>query len=51
MTTPQPPAGLAEFEAAVTADQAPAVVIIDRELARALVVYLRALEEKVNAAV
>ena len=38
------PPGLAEFEAFVVAETAPAVVIIDRALIRALLAYVRQLE-------
>jgi hypothetical protein len=38
------PPGLDEFDAIVTADSAPAVVIIDRALIRALLLYVRFLE-------
>jgi hypothetical protein len=39
------PPKLDEFEAIINASSAPAVVIIDRELIRALVSYVRALEK------
>jgi hypothetical protein len=41
------PPGIAEFEAFVMADTAPAMVIIDRALIRALLIYLRGLEREV----
>jgi hypothetical protein len=42
----QPPPGLAEFEAFVMADAAPATLLIDRELMRRLLTYLRRLERE-----
>lgn len=43
-SAPVCPAGLAAFEAHIMASEAPAVVLIDRELMRALLRYVRALE-------
>lgn len=45
-----PPPGLAEFEAAVTAEDGPAIVMIDRGLARHLVRYLRDVEGRLASA-
>jgi len=42
------PRGLDEFEALVMADRQPAVCIIDRDLIRALLRYLRWLETQVE---
>lgn len=39
-----PPPKFAEFEALVLASSAPAILIIDRELMRGLLTYLRRLE-------
>jgi hypothetical protein len=43
---PDPPPGLAEFEQHVMAADAPAVVLIDRALIRALLRYVRRLERQ-----
>ena len=43
---PEPPDGLAEFEQHVMAADAPAVVLIDRALVRALLRYVRRLERQ-----
>ena len=43
---PEPPPGLAEFEAIIMASGAPAVVLIDRTLVRALLRYVRRLERQ-----
>jgi hypothetical protein len=42
-----PPPGLAEFEVFVRASDAPAVLVIDRELMRRLLDYMRQLEREV----
>ena len=44
---PEPPPSLAEFEQHVMAADAPAVVLIDRALIRALLRYVRGLEREV----
>jgi hypothetical protein len=41
-----PPPNLSEFEAIIMASSAPAVVMIDRELIRGLLRYLRRLERE-----
>ncbi len=43
----EPPPGLAEFEQHVMASDAPAVVLVDRALVRALLRYVRRLERDV----
>lgn len=43
-----PPEGFAEFEAVVMADAAPAVLVIDRDLMRRLLAYVRMLEREVR---
>jgi len=43
-----PPSGLEEFEAIITASDAPAVVIIDRDLVRGILAYLRYLEAELE---
>jgi hypothetical protein len=44
VTAPEPPTGLDDIERHVTASDAPAVCFIDRENFRALLAYLRRLE-------
>jgi len=44
MSRHEPPSGLATFEAVLMASNAPAVLILDRDLMRELLRYLRALE-------
>jgi hypothetical protein len=45
-----PPPHLAEFEATIMADTYPAVIMIDRDLARHLLRYVRDVERRLTAA-